>query len=109
MNYADFAGAFKTATSLPIAYLSWHGHPPSFPYCLLLQIPSDDQYADDRNYLKVANVQLEFYSQLKDSRTQSKIESFFDANDVAYEYQGDTYLDSEQMQMAVYQIQLIKE
>ena len=109
MNYAEFVGAFKVATGLPIAYISWHGNPPSLPYCLFLQVGSDDNYADDSNYLKVANVQLEFYSQLKDSGTQSKIESFFMANDITYEYQGDTYLDSEQMQMAVYQIQLIKE
>ena len=109
MNYADFVAAFKTATGLPIAYISWHGNPPSLPYCLFLQTDSNDKNADNSHLLKVAVVQLEFYSQLKDSRTQSKIESFFDANDIVYEYQGDTYLDSEQMQMAVYQIQLIKE
>ncbi|WP_439424782.1 hypothetical protein ACKP2L_05070 [Oenococcus alcoholitolerans] len=109
MTFEDFLTAFKNSTALPIHYLSWNGSPPELPYCLYLQVDSDDQYADDSHYLKITAVRFEFYSNKKDLASQASIETFFDANDIPWNYIGDTYIDEEGMEMAVYQIKLFKE
>ncbi|MFT8813218.1 hypothetical protein [Oenococcus sp.] len=112
MIYSEFPQAFVAATGLGLRYLKWKSVStdpnPVLPYCLYLLNPSDDVQADDGHYLQIANVQFEFYSNKQDSASRSKIEAFFDANDISWSFEGDTYLDTELMEMAVYQIQLFK-
>lgn len=83
---------FKTATRLPhITYTT----------------PNDDEFnADNKNYHKMTDVDIELYTNKKDLQAEQAIESILDNNDLPYTAHQ-SYIESEEVFQKTYEVRLI--
>ena len=63
---------------------------------------SDDLYADNSNYEKIAVLIIELYTDAKDFILESTIENTLNQNEITYT-KNETFIDDEKMFMTVYE------
>jgi hypothetical protein len=93
------------ATGYPVAYSHFPTRP-SIPFITYLEYDSDNFHADNRTYKQIRNINVELYTDKKDLVAESKLETLFDANDLAYQ-SYEVYLETEKLFQKVYQIGVI--
>lgn len=95
---------------LPVAYSHFTetaGKPiPDPPYVVYLSTYGSDFKADNRNYHKIRNFQVELYTAKKDLAAEKLLEDLLDKLELPYTL-AETYLDTESMFQRIYDIQII--
>ena len=82
------------------------GQAPALPYILYIFPDEGGLGADNINYQPTTAVQVELYSKLKDTASETKIEATLTANSIYYT-KDSTYLDDQEAWMTVYYFEVI--
>ena len=97
-------------TGFPVAYSHFIGTKttplPSPPYITYLSAYSSNLKADNKVYKKIDNLQIELYTNKKDSIAEKKLEDLLDANEIAYD-SVENWIDSENLFQKIYEVRLI--
>ncbi|MFD1885581.1 hypothetical protein [Paenibacillus wenxiniae] len=109
MTQQELYQALKSL-GMPVAYSHFvetaDNSVPNPPYITYLATYSSDFQADNKNYQKVRNFQVELYTTKKDLIAEKSLEDLLDKSELPYTL-SETYLDTESMFQRIYEIQLI--
>lgn len=79
---------------------------PAPPFGCFFYPSSDDLFADDANYQRVTELDVELYTDNKDFELEASFEAALAANGLAWEKE-ETYLDDERMHMTTWTMQVV--
>lgn len=103
---ADLIAMLKLL-GLPVAYNHWNpGQVPKLPYLVITEITPDDLMADGVRYYKTKNFNIEYYFENKDPDLETKIESFFEHENIGYLPFEDIWIAEERFYEKIYEINL---
>lgn len=106
MTYKQISQMLETV-GLPYAYYQFPNDTPQAPPFLIFYFEnSDDVYADNRNYQRITELTIEFYSDTKDFFYEALIEDTLNANGLTYT-KDEQFLDSEHMHETVYEMEVL--
>ena len=106
MTYDDIANMINS-TRIENAYYQYpEGEAPELPYILFYYPQRDDFQADDKNYAKVPQLNIELYTKEKDFVTEKVIEDLLEANGLTYDKE-EQYIESEKMYEVLYTMEVI--
>lgn len=106
MTYDDIASMINS-TKIDNAYYQYpEGEAPELPYILFYYPQRDDFQADNKNYAKVPQLNIELYTKEKDFVTEKVIEDLLEANDLTYDKE-EQYIESEKMYEVLYTMEVI--
>lgn len=106
MTYTEIA-TMVDSFGLPFAYYQFPNDTPQQPpFVVFYYENSDDVYADDKNYQRITQLTIEFYSDNKDFYYESLIEDALTDNGLTY-VKSEQYIDSEQMHETVYELEVL--
>ena len=92
---------------LPYAYRSFPiNEAPALPYIVFYYPDNDDFAADNCNYVPIANLNIELYTENKDFATEATVESVLENKRFFYS-KTEAYLRTEEMYEVLYEIQLV--
>lgn len=93
-------------TGIPFAYDHFaEGESPKPPFLCFLY-PNEDSFgADNRVYFHVPHMDLEVYTDLKNSDLEQKIEDTLDAHELFYE-KSEVWIESEKLYEVLYSVTL---
>ena len=105
MTYLDIMAGMESI-GLPCNYHKW-SQAPALPYTLITHTENDDLVADNYNYFDIGNYRLELYTATKHPPTEQLVEDWFKAQRIPYRKSSPGFIDSENMFLTAYDIQLI--
>jgi len=105
VTYLDIIAGMESI-GLPCNYHKW-SRAPALPYTLITHTESDDLMADNHNYFDIDNYRLELYTATKHPPTEQLVENWFKAQRIPYRKSSPGFVDSENMFLTAYDIQLI--
>lgn len=89
-----------------VAYRSFPvGNAPELPFICYLETGSNNAFADNRVYKKIKGIEIELYSENKDTVSEERIEDVLDANMIPWEKDED-YIESERMLRVTYRLEI---
>ena len=92
-------------TNLPIAYDHFaEGESPDPPFICFLFPGSDNFSADGRVYLKIRNVNVELYTDLKDPELETRLETVLDRHGIFYQ-KTEVWIEEEKLYEVLYQFE----
>ena len=92
-------------TNLPIAYDHFaDGESPDPPFICFLFPGSDNFSADGRVYLKIRNVNVELYTDLKDPELETRLETVLDGHGIFYQ-KSEVWIEEERLYEVLYQFE----
>lgn len=92
---------------LPYAYYSFpEEQAPELPFIVFYYPNYDDLGADNINYQKIAELDIELYTANKDIELEQQIEQVLTANDLFF-VKSQTYIKQEQMYEVLYEIEIV--
>ena len=92
-------------TNLPIAYDHFaEGESPDPPFICFLFPGSDNFSADGRVYLKIRNVNVELYTDLKDQELETTLETVLDRHGIFYQ-KSEVWIEEEKLYEVLYQFE----
>lgn len=106
MTYLEVLTMLES-TGLPVAYYAWReGSVPALPF-LVYYYPSTDNFsADNRVHQVIQRLNVELYTENKDFQTEALVESALNQFGMFWD-KSETYLDSEQMYLILYEMEVI--
>ena len=105
MTYLDIIAGMKSI-GLPCSYHKW-SQAPALPYTLITRAENDDLMADNQIYFDLGHYRLELYTATKHPSTEQLVENWFKAQRIPYRKSSPGFVDSENMFLTAYDIQLI--
>lgn len=106
MTYKQIA-SMVSSIGLPYAYYQFpEGTAQAPPFVVFFYADTDDVFADDTNYQRIATLNIELYTNEKDFETESTVEQILTNNNLTY-YKEENYIDSEQMWQIAYEMEVI--
>ncbi len=106
MTRIDVADMIKSI-GLPYAYYQFpEGTAQELPFVVFFFSGSDDLYADQENYQKIATLNIELYTKQKDFAQDQSIEDILNNNGLTY-YKEENYIDSEKMWQTAYECDVV--
>lgn len=109
MTQAELITALKSL-KLPVAYSAFEGddkNPAPQPPFITVQFVNDGDFkADNHNYVKARNYQVELYTKTKDQTREKQVEDLLDSLRLPYG-KVETRIESEDLYQVVYLIQII--
>lgn len=106
MTYKQIA-SMVSSIGLSYAYYQFpEGTAQAPPFVVFFYADTDDVFADDTNYQRIATLNIELYTNEKDFATESTIEQILTNNNLTY-YKEENYIDSEQMWQIAYEMEVI--
>ncbi len=106
MTYKQIA-SMVSSIGLPYAYYQFpEGTAQAPPFVVFFYADTDDVFADDTNYQRIATLNIELYTNEKDFSTESTVEQILTNNNLTY-YKEENYIDSEQMWQIAYEMEVI--
>ena len=106
MTYKQIA-SMVSSIGLPYAYYQFPaGTAQAPPFVVFFYADTDDVFADDTNYQRIATLNIELYTNEKDFATESTVEQILTNNNLTY-YKEENYIDSEQMWQIAYEMEVI--
>lgn len=106
MTYKQIASMIETV-GLPFAYYQFPDNTPQEPPFLVFYYDnSDDVYADNKNYQRITELTIEFYSDSKDFFYETLIEDTLTASGLTYR-KSEQFIDSERMHETVYELEVL--
>lgn len=106
MTYQDIANIIK-GIGFPTAYYQFTkktAQPP--PFICFIFPERNDFFADDRNYVKVPEVDIELYTNEKDFDAEARVEAALESAGLTYGKE-ETYIDSERLYEVIYTCEVI--
>lgn len=98
-------GVNSNAFKDKVAYRAFPvGAAPALPFICFMETDTENFLADSIVYHRIQNVDIELYSENKDTAIEAAIESMFAQNLLVWEKTAENYIDSEDMLQVVYQI-----
>lgn len=92
---------------LPYAYYQFSDDTPqSLPFVCYFYGPSDDVFADSKNYAKIRVLNIELYTKDKDFELEDIVEGILEENNLTY-YKEENYIDSEKMNQTAYEMEVL--
>lgn len=92
--------------NIPFAYDHFaEGESPSPPFICFLLPNSDNFSADGKVYLKIIEVHIELYTDVKDLSTEQKIEAVLDEYGIFYE-KSEVWIESEKLYEVIYTFEM---
>lgn len=106
MTYKEVAAMIKSI-GLPFSYHEFKEDTAVPPPFVCYSYPqSDDVQADNSNYQRIEQLQIDLYSDDKDFDNEAAIEAVLFDNGLTWE-KLESYIDSERMYMVTYQTEVI--
>lgn len=106
MTYKQIA-SMVSSIGLPYAYYQFpEGTAQAPPFVVFFYADTDDVFADDTNYQRIATLNIELYTSEKDFATEETIEQILANINLTY-YKEENYIDSEQMWQIAYEMEVI--
>lgn len=103
MTLGELSMHLKT-TGLPVTYREWpEGKAPDLPFICYLCTDADALFADGGVYYTWENVRVELYTKFKDSATEATVEAALSG---FHWKKSETYIDTEQCYMILYEIEV---
>ena len=81
------------------------GAAPSLPFICFMEMESNNFIADCKVYHKITDVNIEFYSDVKDPTTEAAIEAMLNSNLLVWD-KAEYYLQDEDVVQVVYGVQI---
>ena len=104
MTYAEIVAMLEEA-NLPLAYDHFEeGESPDPPFLVFLFPSSDNFSADGRVYLKIRNVNVELYTDLKDPELETRLETVLDRHGIFYQ-KSEVWIEEEKLYEVLYQFE----
>lgn len=106
MTYQEIA-AMMDEIGLPYSYYQFNNNtavPP--PFICFLYPGIDDVYADNINFQRVTQLNIELYTDNKDFAAEKRVEDVLAAYELSY-YKEETYIDTEQLYETLYTMEVI--
>lgn len=92
---------------LPYTYYQFpQGTAQAPPFLCFFFGPSDDMFADNQNFKRIRQMNLELYTDRKAFDLEEEIESRLEALHLPY-YKEGTFLDKERMHMTSYELEVV--
>lgn len=92
---------------IPFAYYQFEeGTAEPCPFITFYYSYDNDVLADNSNYVKVASLVIELYTDYKDFTLENKLEGILNEHEIVYS-KNESYIDSEKMLMQVYESEVI--
>ena len=93
-------------TNLPIAYDHFaEGESPDPPFICFLFPGSDNFSADGRVYLKIRNVNVELYTDLKDPELEERLETVLDRHGIFYQ-KSEVWIEEEKLYEVAFEFEM---
>lgn len=89
--------------NIPVAYDHFN-IATSPPFIAFRRYGQSNYGADNVVYKKINNYYVELYTEYKDIELEEQLEQLFDENDIFYNVESETYIDTEKMYEVVYAI-----
>lgn len=82
------------------------GAAPALPFICFFESDTNNFVADSMVYHKIQTVDIELYTEAKDTAIEAAMESMFAKNLLIWEKTAENYIDSEDMLQVVYEISI---
>ena len=105
MTYKE-VNTMIASVGIPCAYNQFTGTGTTPPFICFLYGGSNDMLADNRNFQRIRPLSIELYTDNKDFELEAAVEAMLTSNELPYTRE-ETYLESEQMFMVVFETQVI--
>ena len=106
MTYQEVAAMIKSI-GVPFAYYQFPNNTEqACPFICFFFSSSNDLAADNTNYQRIRELNIELYTDNKDFQLEETVESTLNQNGLVY-YREETYLDSERMYMVTFTTQIV--
>lgn len=106
MTYKEIASMIESI-GLPYAYYQFSEDTAEAPpFVVFFYSHTADQYADDLNYQRIEQLNVELYTSEKDFEIEARIEKLLNDHGLTY-YREENYLDSEKMYQIAYEMEVM--
>ena len=104
MTYSEIVGMLEE-TGLPAAYDHFsEGESPDPPFICFLFPGSDNFSADGKVYMKIRNVNVELYTDIKDPELEQTLETVLDRHGIFYQ-KTEVWIEDEKLYEVLYQFE----
>jgi hypothetical protein len=97
-------------TGIPVAYSHFvesENQPiPDPPFITYLVTDSANFFADNQVYIKIQNVQIELYTDLKDLEAEANIERILNENEIPFGT-SEVFIESEDLFQKIYEVRVL--
>lgn len=95
------------SSGLPVVYYSWpEEEAPQLPYLVFYYPSNADEFADNRNFQRNNNLNVELYTEDKEFELEEQIGELLNDYGLTYS-KSQTYLDTEEMYEILYESEVI--
>ena len=95
------------SVGLPYAYYQFPENTPQTPpFICFFYSNTDDVYADDSNYQRIAQLNIELYTSVKDFDLEASLEEILAQNGLTY-YKEENHIDSEKLYQIAYEMEVM--
>lgn len=101
MKLDELFGLLKE-TGYPVAYHHFKA-PPSIPFITYSDTGTTNFMADDTVYEKILNIDVELYTEVKDTAAEKILEDVFIENGISWE-SSEEWIETEKMYQRIYEI-----
>lgn len=106
MTYKEIASMIESI-GLPYAYYQFSEDTAEAPpFVVFFYSQTADLYADDLNFQRIEQLNIELYTSEKDFELEARIEKLLSDHGLTY-YREESYLDSEKMYQIAYETEVI--
>ena len=92
---------------LPYAYYQFpKGTAQAPPFVCFFYTDTNDVFADDSNYQRIAGLSIELYTSKKDFALEDTVEQMLKKNGFTY-YKEENYIDTEKMWQIAYEMEVL--
>lgn len=106
MTYKEISQMIAGA-GLPYAYYQFpEDTPQAPPFICFFFSQTDDVFADDTNYQRIVQLNIELYTNVKDFDLEASLEDILQNNNLTY-YKEENYIDSEKLYQIAYEMEVM--
>lgn len=107
MTYEEIYEALNSLEDIPVTYYAYPtNHVPPLPF-MVYYFPNDnDDPADDTNYGRIMQLNVELYTEHKDFQTEARVESLLSSMGLVYT-RAEQYITSEEMYEVLYESEVV--
>ena len=106
MTYKEIA-TMVSSIDLPFSYYQFpKGTDQAPPFVVFFYSQTDDLYADESNYQRIVQLNIELYTREKDFEKEAAVEGILQNSGLSY-YKEENYIDSEKMYQIAYEMEVI--
>lgn len=95
------------SVGLPYAYYQFPENTPQTPpFICFFYSSTDDVFADDTNYQRIVQLNIELYTSVKDFSLEASLEGILAQNGLTY-YKEENHIDSEKLYQIAYEMEVM--